>query len=54
VTIEFEILKMSWYEHSKKLDELSKLYSPEHPRVLEIQKELEKIKVQLDAERKKK
>ena len=44
MTIEFEILKLSWIEHSKRIDELCKIYNPDHDSILILKKELESIK----------
>jgi hypothetical protein len=53
LTIELEILKMSWYEHQKKMDELHRLYAPEHPKVLEVKNSLEEIQTKIDLTKKK-
>lgn len=38
-----EILLMSWYEHNKKLNEVSRFYPPEHPERISISKTIEDI-----------
>ena len=44
---------MSWYEHQKKMDELHRLYAPEHPKVLEVKNSLEEIQTKIDLTKKK-
>lgn len=44
MNIENEILKSSWLEHSKRIDELYKIYPPDYSLIIELKKELEKIK----------
>jgi hypothetical protein len=51
MNIQYEILKMSWFEHSKKLDELHKLYSPDHPQISIVKNALEEIKFKIDQQK---
>lgn len=41
--IKREILRLSWFEHSKGVDELHKIYGPTSPKIIELKKELKKI-----------
>ena len=42
-----EILKMSWFEHSKRIDELHRILPPNHPQIAKLKRALEKIKIEM-------
>jgi len=48
VSIELEILKMCWIEHSKRIDEMHRIYPPEDLRIKILREELERIKIKIN------
>lgn len=52
MTIEYELLKSSHYEHMKSYDDLAKLYPADHPKMKKIFKEIQEIIIKMQKLRK--